>query len=104
MAASTAIFSLRTQLNVILLLFAPGTVIVSSQLNAFREEIIQTLRVLLYHKGYQPMIHQVNIHKPIFAALNPDRILPKKLDFGAEFEIEATPKQLVKNFIIRFRL
>lgn len=44
------------------------------------------------------MIHQVNIHKPIFAALNPDRILPKKLDFGAEFEIEATPKQLSQEF------
>lgn len=50
------------------------------------------------------MIHQVNIHKPIFAALNPDRILPKKLDFGAEFEIEVTPKQLIKNTIIRLRL
>lgn len=45
------------------------------------------------HKGYQPKILQVNIHKQVSAALIRSRTLPKLQDSDDEFVIEETPEK-----------
>lgn len=47
---------------------------------------------LTYHKGGQPMIHQVDTRKQVFAALIRKKILPKIQDFGGEFLTRDAPK------------
>lgn len=48
-------------------------------------------KLLIYHKGYQLMIHQVSTHTQVFAALIHDKILPGIQDSDGEFAIEDTP-------------
>lgn len=107
-AASTAILSLRAQFIETFLLFEPVKKIsfrfyrmVSSQRTKkqFSSKIAHEMwnksrfffSITAYHKGFQPRIHQADIHRLKFAAWIHNKILPMIQDFDGELETKGKP-------------
>lgn len=91
-AASTAIFSLRTQLNKAFLLFGPGSNFKHINKESQVEIVPKYVQSIIYHKGDQPMTLLVDTRRPVSVGLIHDRIPPNIQDFDGEFVTIDRPK------------